>query len=113
MASQSIVISAVAGSGDDDEISSGNGSPVPPENPEVTEEFAIDSAVSIQASLVRSSSLWTLRDRVGFFQSSGGGPTRRSVLDVLVKWLDKAVILVDGEVGRWSSTSIHQLECNA
>jgi hypothetical protein len=54
IASQSMVISACADG--DDEISSGNASPVP-ENPEVIEEFPIDSAVFIRASLVRLSSL--------------------------------------------------------
>jgi hypothetical protein len=55
IASQSILISADTGGGDG--ISSGNGSPVPPENPEVIEEFATDSVVFIRASFIRSSSL--------------------------------------------------------
>jgi hypothetical protein len=77
---------------------------VPPENPEVIEEVAIDSAVSMRPSLDKLSSLWTLRDRVAFFPSFGGVPTWRSVLAFPVNLRDKAVILVDGEVERWNKT---------
>jgi hypothetical protein len=55
IASQSIVVSANAGG--DDGISSGSGSPGPPENPEVIEESATDSAVFIRTNFIRSSSL--------------------------------------------------------
>jgi hypothetical protein len=70
MASQSTVMSEVAG-----DISSGSASPAPPENSEVNEEFAIDSAVFNPVSRDKLSSLWTLRDKVVWLTSSGGVPT--------------------------------------
>jgi hypothetical protein len=73
MASQSTAISPSAMDGGD--ISSGSGSPVPPENPEVIEEFATDPSLFNRLSLVKLSSLWTLRDKVVFPMSFGGVPT--------------------------------------
>jgi hypothetical protein len=102
VASQSTVISTSADIGDD--ISSGKGSLAPPKKPDVTEEWAIDFAVSIRPSVFRLSSLWTLRDSIGLLSWSGGVPTRRSAPSLPVNCRDNAVIFIDGEVERWRST---------